>query len=222
MTDWPSWKHFSFDKEHPLTYDDYGLKPHRGSHGFSKRPVTVYAEDIYTGYRYFDTFGVKPLYSFGFGLSYTDFDIRFLQAEKHSDGLSVCCEVQNIGTCAGKETVQLYAAAEGMRCQRPNKELIAFTKTRLLQPSEMDRVILHVPWEAFRSYNEKSASEDHGMGAGNSAQPPVYGTHFAGAKHHDSLEPHWRNAGVWTDSGLTIALRRIGVGLLLCYRVIAP
>ena len=158
VADWPSWKHFSFDKEHPLTYDDYGLKPHRGSHGFSKRPVTVYAEDIYTGYRYFDTFGVKPLYSFGFGLSYTDFDIRFLQAEKHSDGLSVCCEVQNIGTCAGKETVQLYAAAEGMRCQRPNKELIAFTKTRLLQPSEMDRVILHVPWEAFRSYNEKSAS----------------------------------------------------------------
>jgi len=156
--DWPSWKHFSFDKGHPLSYEDYGLELSRGNQGFSKCPVTVYAEDIYVGYRYFDTFSVKPLYPFGYGLSYTDFEIHFLQVEKHSDGLSVCCEVQNIGTCAGKETVQLYAAPENMEPLRSNKELIAFTKTSLLQLGEMERVILHASWEALRSYDEKSAS----------------------------------------------------------------
>ena len=156
--DWPSWQHFSSNKEHPLTYADYGLVPPYGSQGFSTRPVTVYAEDVYMGYRYVDTFGVQPLYSFGYGLSYTDFEIRFIQAEKHSDGLSVHCEVRNIGSRAGKETVQIYAAPESTESPCPNKALIAFTKTCLLPPGETEQVTLHVPWQVFRVYDEHCAA----------------------------------------------------------------
>src|SRR5699024_10634679 len=75
--DYPAWEDFSWDKDHPesiRTYGDYGLTPPAGE--FARRPVTAYREDLYLGYRYFDSFGVEPLYPFGFGLSYTSFTVE--------------------------------------------------------------------------------------------------------------------------------------------------
>ena len=69
----------------------------------------IYAEDIYVGYRYFETFAPgKVLYPFGFGLSYTKFEVRLLSADETADGITAFAAVQNTGSCPGKEVVQLY------------------------------------------------------------------------------------------------------------------
>ena len=70
-----------------------------------------YAEGIYVGYRYFDSFGIEPLFSFGYGLSYTEFDIRLCGINTASKGVTVTVEVENTGTTySGKEVVQIYAS----------------------------------------------------------------------------------------------------------------
>ena len=82
--DYPSAKDFSWDKDDPMTYESYGLNAaENGSVGYEKSPVTVYRERIYTGYRYFDTFGIEPLFPFGYGLSYTEFSIRYEIGRAH-------------------------------------------------------------------------------------------------------------------------------------------
>ena len=73
-----------------------------------------YKEGIYVGYRYFDSFGVKPLFPFGFGLSYTDFKIQFCSIEIDKDKIAVNVSVENIGnTFAGREVVQVYVSLPG-------------------------------------------------------------------------------------------------------------
>ena len=78
--DYPAWKDFSWNKDDPgqlLTYESYGLDAaENGSVKYEKSPVTVYRENIYLGYRYFDSFQVEPLFPFGYGLSYTEFSVR--------------------------------------------------------------------------------------------------------------------------------------------------
>lgn len=104
--DYPAWKDFSWDKDHSestRTYQDYGLTPPETSQEFVRRPVTVYREDLYLGYRYFDSFGVKPLYPFGFGLSYTTFALTPAGVEKTGRGLEVKALVKNTGSRPGYE-----------------------------------------------------------------------------------------------------------------------
>ena len=159
--DWPSWPHFSSDKDNSSalkTYESYGLDAEaNGSVGFDKSPVTVYAEDVYMGYRYFDTFDVAPLYPFGFGLSYTNFEIRCVDVQKHEDGISLCYAVTNQGSYSGKEVVQVYAAPKGLKSECPAKELVCFAKTGMLQPGQSQELALFVPWTALRHYDEEEA-----------------------------------------------------------------
>lgn len=156
--DYPAASHFTWDKEHEesvLTYESYGLSgEENGSTGFEKSPVTVYQEDIYAGYRYFDSFAVEPLYAFGCGMSYTNFEIACLGAEKKADGIKVKVRVKNTGDTAGKEVVQLYLAGAGSAYQ----ELKGFEKTALLQPDEEQELVLTVPWEAWSRYEESRAA----------------------------------------------------------------
>lgn len=156
--DYPAASHFTWDKEHEesvLTYESYGLSAEEnGSTGFEKSPVTVYQEDIYAGYRYFDSFAVEPLYAFGYGMSYTDFEIACLGAEKKAGGVEVKVRVKNTGGTAGKEVVQLYLAGAGSAYQ----ELKGFEKTALLQPDEEQELVLTVPWEAWSRYEESRAA----------------------------------------------------------------
>lgn len=160
--DYPTAENFSWDKDHPetiKTYADYGLDAAaNGSIGFDKSPVTVYQEDIYLGYRYFDSFGVKPLYPFGFGLSYTKFSIAAAGVAKQDGGFAVSAEVKNEGGCAGKEVVQLYVSAVGTATKRPYQELKGFVKTAALNPGSAETVTVFVPWKELACYNEISAS----------------------------------------------------------------
>ncbi len=139
--DYPTAKHFSSDKDRPeeiLQYKDYGLSAEEnGSTGFEMSPVTVYQEDIYMGYRYFDSFKKPVAYPFGFGLSYADFAVVPVGAAV-SDGacfVDVC--VKNLSAeYAGKETVQLYVHAPFGALKKPEKELRAIAKTELLAPGK--------------------------------------------------------------------------------------
>ena len=160
--DYPAAGHFTWDKDNEdklLTYESYGLSAEEnGSSGYAKSPVTVYREDIYAGYRYFDTFEKKPLYAFGHGLSYTEFVTECVEAAKKPEGIAVTVRVQNTGGRAGKEVVQLYLAACGSAVERAYQELKGFEKTKLLQPGEETELSLLIPWQAFGCYDEAQAA----------------------------------------------------------------
>ena len=113
-----------------------------------------YKEGIYVGYRYFDSFGVTPAYPFGFGLSYTEFDIRFDSLTSKGTQLTVAAEVTNTGNYPGKEVVQLYTSApEGELCKE-YQSLAAFGKTRTLAPGESQLLKLSFDMSQLASYRE--------------------------------------------------------------------
>lgn len=122
---------------------------------------TDYEEDIYVGYRYFDTFGKEVSYPFGYGLSYTTFEYG-QPIINYADGLyTVQVPVKNTGAKAGKEVVQLYVTApDAQTNNKPDQELKAFKKTQLLQPGETEVVTLIVPRESLASFNEATSSWD--------------------------------------------------------------
>ncbi|MGI6254210.1 MAG: glycoside hydrolase family 3 N-terminal domain-containing protein [Acutalibacter sp.] len=159
--DYPAWEDFSWDKDHPdsiRTYQDYGLPVPESSREFARRPVTVYREDLYLGYRYFDSFGKTPLYPFGFGLSYTTFSLTAAGVERTPQGLAVKALVKNTGTCSGRETAQLYLSAQGTRSQRPYQELKAFAKTGELAPGQEETLTLTLPWRELACFREEDSA----------------------------------------------------------------
>ena len=116
-----------------------------------------YTDDIYVGYRYFETIpgaAENVNYPFGFGLSYTTFSVVQKQSEMAEDGLRLSVEVTNIGNAEGKEVIQLYVSAPQGLLGKPVKELKAYAKTRLLKPGERQMVILFVPIESMASYDD--------------------------------------------------------------------
>lgn len=121
-----------------------------------------YTEGIYVGYRYFDTFGVKPLYPFGYGLSYTSFSIQPHSCMISGEDLLVQAEVTNTGKVAGKETVQVYVSYETQagkgELDHPSKELKGYAKTMLLAPGESGEVAVFIPLRCLASYSEKRAA----------------------------------------------------------------
>ncbi len=117
-------------------------------------PEVVYAEDIYVGYRYFESFAPeRVLYPFGFGLSYTDFDIRW-DAEKQEDEIVLKALVKNIGGFAAKRSLQVYYEAPCGVLGTPARALACFGKTRELAPGESEALVLRFPLSAMASYDE--------------------------------------------------------------------
>lgn len=160
--DYPSAKYFTWDKENPeqiLTYESYGLRAkENGSVGYEKSPVTFYHEDIYVGYRYFDSFDREVLFPFGYGLSYSKFDMRPVQLVQCSDGIELVMEVANVGAYAGKETIQAYLSCQDTASERPLQELKGFEKTRLLKPGEREEIHIRIPSRELACYVEGKAA----------------------------------------------------------------
>ena len=120
---------------------------------------TDYEEDIYVGYRYFDSFGVAVSYPFGFGLSYTTFDYSDAKIDKKGDGYEITVTVKNSGEYEGKEVVELYISApDNKAANKPVKELKAYAKTRNLKPGEKETVKLFVKTDDLASFDEAASA----------------------------------------------------------------
>ena len=129
---------------------DYPSTPH-----FGKQGDTVYHEDIYVGYRYFLTFAKnKILFPFGFGLSYTHFELSDMQAEQHDFTVHAAVTVTNTGSVSGKEVVQLYVGAPQGKLGKSARELAAFCKTTELAPGQKETLHLQFRLDDFASYDE--------------------------------------------------------------------
>ena len=120
----------------------------------------IYEEGIYVGYRYYETFGVKPAYEFGFGLSYTKFDYSGLKVASpdFKGKQSVSVTVMNAGSVAGREVVQLYIAAPVSKIDKPKRELKGFAKTKLLQPGESQTLSLTLNARDLSSFNTDASA----------------------------------------------------------------
>ena len=120
---------------------------------------TNYEEDIYVGYRYFDSFGKPVAYPFGFGLSYTTFEYDDLEVEEENGVYTVKVDVKNTGKRAGRNVVELFVAApNSKKANKPEKELRNYAKTRLLQPGEKETITMKVSAEELASFNEKASA----------------------------------------------------------------
>lgn len=138
-------------------YEDYPASAAFGSND-GNTDDEYYTEGIYVGYRYFDTFQVEPLYPFGYGLSYTDFEISAMDAK--IDGETVCVSVltANTGHAPGKEVVQLYCSAPAGTMPKPYQTLICFAKTKTLLPGESETLDLVFSVRDMASYCEEQAA----------------------------------------------------------------
>jgi beta-glucosidase len=156
----------------PMKYDDEPSAksfpgkefPEQASSGlFGQKSVpaeVTYDEGIYVGYRYFNTFNVKPAYEFGYGLSYTNFSISNLKlnSKDFNGKIIATVDVKNTGSVAGKDVVQLYLSAPAKELKKPSEELKGFAKTNLLKPGQTVSLKFTIDPKDLASFDTKSAS----------------------------------------------------------------
>ena len=146
-------------KNFPGQIDDYSLQQMIGN----KTPIpghayTNHEEDIYVGYRYFDTFGRDVAYPFGFGLSYTTFAFsKPVVKAKGKDAVEVSITVKNTGSVSGKEVAQVYVKAPKGNLEKPAQELKAFAKSRELKPGESEVLTMTIPVRMLASFDEANS-----------------------------------------------------------------
>lgn len=136
------------------TAAEYGDYP--SAENFGNKDFNNYTEDIYVGYRYFETFAKdKVIYPFGYGLSYTDFEVKCLKAESNENGFAFEISVKNTGRYAGKRPVMLYLEKPQGRLGNPLRELAAIAKTKLLQPGEEQKIAIRASLYQLSSYDSQ-------------------------------------------------------------------
>ena len=116
---------------------------------------TFYDEDVFVGYRHFDTKDIAVSFPFGFGLSYTDFDYSPMKLEIENDTINILLHIKNIGAFPGKEVVQFYTEKLNSTINRPSQELKSFAKTKLLKSGENDEISVKIPIKELSYWNEK-------------------------------------------------------------------
>lgn len=157
---------------------DYPADPY-----FGGLEQNLYVEDIYVGYRYFESAAKsKVLYPFGFGLSYTTFSMEAGGFSYAENQVSFVMKVTNTGSVAGKEVVQVYAKAPLGKFGKPARVLIDFKKTKELMPGECETLTFAIPTSVFASYNEVSTA---GMPVGWVLEAGEY-TIYAGGNVRDA------------------------------------
>ena len=137
-------------------YEDY---PSSEEYGYLNGNLEKeeYKEGIFVGYRYFDSFGKKPLFPFGFGLSYTSFEIKCCGLKIEESKIRTEVQVTNTGNkYAGKEVVQIYTTFPRTDFEKEYKRLVGFAKTTLLQPGETQTLIIEIQEKQLASFNEDS------------------------------------------------------------------
>ena len=140
----------------PMKYEDTpSAKNWLGTPADNPKNVT-YEEGIYVGYRYFNTFKLKPSYEFGYGLSYTQFNYSDfkLSSASFNGKIVATVTVKNTGTVAGKEVVQLYLSAPSKSIDKPVEELKAFAKTKELKPGESETITMSLTPKDLASFLE--------------------------------------------------------------------
>lgn len=125
--------------------------------GSRNTDYTNYAEGIWVGYRYFNTAGVEVSYPFGYGLSYTTFEYSKPTVKAKNGGFEATITVKNTGKVAGKEAVEVYVSAPEGGLVKPESELKAFGKTRLLKPGESQTLTFKVDAYTLASFNEEAS-----------------------------------------------------------------
>ena len=120
---------------------------------------TNYEEDIYVGYRYFDSFKKSVAYPFGYGLSYTTFAYENMSVTETDGIYTVKVDVKNTGDCAGRNVVELFVAApNSKKLNKPEKELRNYAKSRLLKTGESETITMTVKAEDLASFNVKASA----------------------------------------------------------------
>ena len=135
------------------------IEDYPSTENFGDQFKNYYKEDIYVGYRYFETFAKdKVLYPFGYGLSYTGFGIKAEILKNSEEELTVAAEVVNTGAVKGKEVVQVYAKVPQGKLGNPARRLIGFAKTGELKPGEKEEVVIVIPKYDLTSYDDSGVT----------------------------------------------------------------
>ena len=135
------------------------MKDYPSSANFGSAECDLYAEDIYVGYRYFETFAKdKVIYPFGYGLSYTTFDILDKGVIAEENELIFNFEVKNTGEVAGAQVVQLYLSKPQGKLGNPARELVGFAKTQVIEPGLTDKVSIVVTQDKLASYDDSGVT----------------------------------------------------------------
>lgn len=125
---------------------------------FGNTERNFYTEDIYVGYRWFETFAKDRVrYPFGFGLSYTKFDVVY-SAEKSGDEFVISADVKNVGDCGGKEVIQVYCQAPKGKLGKPSRVFCGYEKTDCLAPGESQRLKISVKLSDIASYDDSGVT----------------------------------------------------------------
>ena len=148
-------KNFPIDQDPRIDMTNQGAK----SANVRNVDYTEYEEDVYVGYRYFDSFEVPVSYPFGFGLSYTTFEYSDAKINQKDDAISVTVTIKNTGEREGKEVVELYISApDNKAANKPAKELKAYAKTKTLKAGESETVTLTVKTADLASFDEEASA----------------------------------------------------------------
>lgn len=145
------------------------------SANFGAKEYNNYAEDIFVGYRYFETFAPEKVqFPFGFGLSYTSFSITTQKASVRKGVISLTVQVTNTGSAAGKEVVQVYYGAPVGQLAKPAKSLAAYAKTKELAPNQSQTLRLAFPAAHMASYDDGGKTGNRSCYVLEAGEYPIY------------------------------------------------